>query len=97
MPLAVFQVIKGFDVAVTGLAVGQSNKVRVDPDDAYGQVRRTTLVLQVALGFYHRHVQGISPAVRTAGDSEMFFVFRSQPFLTISSRQVGTLYAKHVC
>eukprot|EP00878_Enallax_costatus_P007623 GHUV01007982.1.p1 GENE.GHUV01007982.1~~GHUV01007982.1.p1 ORF type:complete len:281 (+),score=55.70 GHUV01007982.1:209-1051(+) len=31
-------VIKGFDVAVTGLAAGQSNKVRVDPDDAYGHV-----------------------------------------------------------
>jgi FKBP-type peptidyl-prolyl cis-trans isomerase 2 len=33
-------VIKGFDTAVTGLAVGQSNKVRVTPEDAYGQVGR---------------------------------------------------------
>eukprot|EP00882_Tetradesmus_deserticola_P020516 GHRQ01022165.1.p1 GENE.GHRQ01022165.1~~GHRQ01022165.1.p1 ORF type:complete len:283 (+),score=139.55 GHRQ01022165.1:360-1208(+) len=31
-------VIKGFDTAVTGLAVGDTNKVRVTPEDAYGQV-----------------------------------------------------------
>jgi FKBP-type peptidyl-prolyl cis-trans isomerase 2 len=38
------QVIKGFDTAVTGLAVGQTNKVRVTPEDAYGQVGRRRLV-----------------------------------------------------
>jgi FKBP-type peptidyl-prolyl cis-trans isomerase 2 len=36
------QVIKGFDTAVTGLAVGQTNKVRVTPEDAYGQVGMKT-------------------------------------------------------
>lgn len=30
--------IAGFDKAVTGLAVGESRKVRLDPEDAYGPV-----------------------------------------------------------
>ncbi|WIA35526.1 hypothetical protein OEZ86_003952 [Tetradesmus obliquus] len=37
-------VIKGFDTAVTGLAVGQSNKVRVAPEDAYGQVNAEYII-----------------------------------------------------
>lgn len=31
------KVIKGFDKAVTGLAVGESRKLRLDPEDGYGQ------------------------------------------------------------
>ena len=31
------QVIKGFDTAVTGLAVGESRKSRIPPVDAYGE------------------------------------------------------------
>lgn len=30
--------IKGFDMAVKGLSVGESKKVRVEPRDAYGEV-----------------------------------------------------------
>lgn len=33
------QVIKGFDDAVTGLEVGQSRTVRMEPEDAYGPVQ----------------------------------------------------------
>lgn len=33
------QVIKGFDIAVTGLAVGESKTVRIEPEDAYGPVQ----------------------------------------------------------
>ena len=32
------QVIKGFDTAVTGLAVGGSRKSRIPPEDAYGNI-----------------------------------------------------------
>ena len=34
---ALSQVIKGFDTAVTGLAVGESRKSRIPPADAYGE------------------------------------------------------------
>lgn len=32
------QMIKGFDKAVTGLSVGETKKVTVEPEDAYGAV-----------------------------------------------------------
>ena len=32
------QVIKGFDTAVTGLAVGGSRTSRIPPEDAYGNI-----------------------------------------------------------
>ncbi|MGE0669060.1 MAG: peptidylprolyl isomerase [Sphingomonadales bacterium] len=32
------QVIPGFDAAVTGLEVGESRTVRIEPEDAYGEV-----------------------------------------------------------
>jgi FKBP-type peptidyl-prolyl cis-trans isomerase 2 len=38
------QVIKGFDKAVTGLAVGESRKVRLDPEDAYGPVQEEAVI-----------------------------------------------------
>ena len=31
------QIIRGFDKAVEGMTVGDSKKVRIEPDDAYGQ------------------------------------------------------------
>ena len=31
------QVIRGFDKAVEGMAIGDSKNVRIEPDDAYGQ------------------------------------------------------------
>ncbi len=37
VPLSYHQVIKGFDIAVTGLAVGESRKSRIEPVDAYGK------------------------------------------------------------
>lgn len=40
------QVIKGFDMVVSGLAVGDTNKLRVAPEDAYGD-RNEELVGQV--------------------------------------------------
>lgn len=38
------QVIPGFDRAVTGLGVGESREVRLDPDEAYGQAREDLVV-----------------------------------------------------
>ena len=32
------QVIPGFDAAVTGLSEGESRTVRIEPEDAYGEV-----------------------------------------------------------
>lgn len=40
------KVIKGFDVAVTGLAVGETRKSRIEPADAYGEVN-PELVIRV--------------------------------------------------
>ena len=40
------QVIPGFDTAVTGMAVGESKSVRIEPDEAYGP-RHEQLVQQV--------------------------------------------------
>lgn len=40
------QLIPGFEDAVTGLTVGESRTVRVEPADAYGE-RRDDLVIQV--------------------------------------------------
>ena len=40
------QVIPGFDKAVEGMMVGDSKKVRIDPEDAYGQ-RHEQLVHEV--------------------------------------------------
>mgnify|MGYP001389210587 CR=1 FL=1 len=40
------QVIPGFDSAVTGMAVGESKNVRIEPDEAYGP-RHEQLVQQV--------------------------------------------------
>ncbi len=40
------QVIKGFDVAVTGLAQGGTRKQRIEPADAYGE-RDPNAVLRV--------------------------------------------------
>jgi peptidylprolyl isomerase len=40
------QVIDGFDAAVTGMAVGESKTVRLEPDQAYG-ARRDDLVITV--------------------------------------------------
>ena len=40
------QVIPGFDSAVTGMAVGESKSVRIEPDEAYGP-RHEQLVQQV--------------------------------------------------
>lgn len=39
-------VIRGFDLAVTGLEVGQARKSRIEPEDAYGKVD-PTLMLKV--------------------------------------------------
>ena len=36
--------IKGFDKAVTGLAVGENRKVRLDPEDAYGPVQEEAII-----------------------------------------------------
>ncbi|MFH1447515.1 MAG: peptidylprolyl isomerase [Candidatus Micrarchaeota archaeon] len=38
------QMIKGFDAAVVGMAVGEEKTVRLEPDDAYGE-RREDLVI----------------------------------------------------
>ncbi len=38
------QVIKGFDDAVTGLEVGQSRTVRMEPENAYGLVQKELLI-----------------------------------------------------
>ncbi len=40
------QVIKGFDDAVTGMKVGDTKKVHIEPQDAYG-LRRDDLVIDV--------------------------------------------------
>lgn len=40
------QVIPGFDTAVTGMSVGESKSVRIEPDEAYGP-RHEQLVQQV--------------------------------------------------
>jgi FKBP-type peptidyl-prolyl cis-trans isomerase len=40
---------QGFDKAVTGLAVGESRKVRVAPDEAYGE-RQDDAVITVPAG-----------------------------------------------
>lgn len=37
-------VIPGFERAVEGLAVGESRKVRIEPDDAYGEPRQDLVV-----------------------------------------------------
>jgi FKBP-type peptidyl-prolyl cis-trans isomerase 2 len=36
--------IKGFDMAVKGLSVGESKKVRVEPGDAYGELDAAKVV-----------------------------------------------------
>jgi hypothetical protein len=36
--------IKGFDKAVTGLAQGESRKVRLEPEEAYGAVREDAVI-----------------------------------------------------
>jgi len=38
------RVIKGFDKALTGLAVGENRKVRLDPEDAYGPVQEEAII-----------------------------------------------------
>ena len=38
------QMIKGFDKAVTGLAQGESRKVRLEPEEAYGAVREDAVI-----------------------------------------------------
>ena len=38
------QVIPGFDQAVSGLEVGESREVRLDPEDAYGEPREDMIV-----------------------------------------------------
>lgn len=40
------QVIPGFEDAVQGMEVGEVRKVRIEPDDAYGE-RRDDLILEV--------------------------------------------------
>ncbi len=40
------QVIKGFDMAVTGLAVGETRKTRVPPGSAYGE-RDTARIMKI--------------------------------------------------
>lgn len=47
------QVIPGFDRAVEGLAVGESRKVRLDPDQAYGEPREDLVVDVPAEQFPH--------------------------------------------
>lgn len=42
------QLIKGFDTAVRGLAVGEKKKFRLEPDDAYGQ-REEKMIFEVPL------------------------------------------------
>lgn len=51
------QVVPGFDRAVTGLEVGESRTVRMEPDEAYGQ-RRDDLVLTVP---HDAFPEGIAP------------------------------------
>lgn len=38
------KVIKGFDKAVTGLSVGATRKVRISPEDAYGNIREDLIL-----------------------------------------------------
>lgn len=38
------QVIPGFDRAVTGLGIGESREIRLDPEDAYGEPREDLVV-----------------------------------------------------
>lgn len=38
------QVIPGFDRAVTGLGIGESREIRLDPDEAYGAPREDLVV-----------------------------------------------------
>lgn len=37
-------VIPGFDEAVTGLEVGESTKISIEPEDAYGEVRNDLML-----------------------------------------------------
>lgn len=56
------QVIPGFDSAVRGMEVGETQSVRLEPDDAYGQPREDLLV-EVPKG---KLPDGLDPAVGQA-------------------------------
>lgn len=43
------QMIKGFDLGVTGLAVGQKRSVKVEPKDGYGEIN-PEMIIKVDVG-----------------------------------------------
>ena len=50
------QVIPGFDVAVTGMRVGEKKTVRIPADQAYGQ-RQNELVIEMPLSRFPDHIK----------------------------------------
>lgn len=64
------QLIPGFETAVSGLAVGQSRTVRIEPADAYGE-RRDDLVVQVSR---EQAPDGLAPSDRVQIGSQVAVV-----------------------
>lgn len=67
------QVIPGFDLAVTGLSEGESRTVRIDPEDAYGEVN-DHLIQQIERSRLPGHVKvekGLQLQAGRAGGSPM--------------------------
>lgn len=75
-------VIRGFDVAVTGLAVGETRKSRIEPEDAYGQwtedmtirVERSKLPPQLSepkLGMQLRLSNGMAATIAEVTDKDI--------------------------
>jgi hypothetical protein len=54
-------VIKGFDKAVTGLSVGEKNKIRCEGDEAYGEWREELCVT------VPKDVRSLHPLAHTSG------------------------------
>jgi peptidylprolyl isomerase len=67
------QVIPGFDLAVTGLSEGESRTVRIDPEDAYGEVNEH-LIQQIERSKLPGHIKvekGLQLQAGRAGGSPM--------------------------